>query len=256
MTVDRNTLFGSLGVTREVGVVALTLRGDVERNTYVADGAVPAGWSPPSVRDNTLWTGALRTTLGPGRSFAPFVEVQATARRYDQPLVYGLRRDANGAAAKVGVVADVGPTLRGEIAAGWGFETSADASLGTISGWLLDGRLTWSPTRTIVVEARARTTVEPTTNAGSPGALAHALDGSVEWALRRDFSARLGSGYTLKRYERIPVDEETTMVSAGLTYRFDRTFQTFAEARFEHVTASNAAAYDVGTLTAGVRIRR
>lgn len=253
---DRETRAASLGLTRDVGLVALTLRGEMERNDYFVNGTLPAGSIDPSVQDNTRWVAAFRTTLGPTRSIAPFVEVQTGIRRYDEALVYGLKRDGNGGAVKVGVVLDAGPTLRGEISTGWGLEKPAEGSLSTMSGWLVDGRLTWSPTRLVVVKTQVKTAFDPTTNAGSPGALTRSFAVDLDWSVRRDVTATLGAGLDTKHYFGIDVDERTAMASAGLVYKFDRNFQTFIRAKFEHVTASNAPSYDVGTVISGIRIQR
>lgn len=253
---DRESKTLTLGLTREVGAIGLTLRGEMARSDYFLNGGLAAGAVDPSIQNNTRWTAAFRTTLGPTHTIAPFVEVQTGIRRYDAGLVYGLRRDGDAAAAKIGLAIDTGPTLRGEVSTGWGYEKPADAALSTLSGWLVDGNLTWSPSRLVVVKTKVRTSFEPTTNAGSPGSIARAWSIDLDWSLRRDLTAGIGGGYDTKHYFGIDVDERTTALSAGLTYKFDRTFQTFVRAKFEHVTASNAPTYDVGTVMTGVRIRR
>jgi hypothetical protein len=253
---DRESKTLTLGLTREVGAIGLTLRGEMARSDYFLNGGLAAGAVDPSIQNNTRWTAAFRTTLGPTHTIAPFVEVQTGIRRYDAGLVYGLRRDGDGAAAKIGLTIDTGPTLRGEVSTGWGYEKPADAALSTLSGWLVDGNLTWSPNRLVVVKTKVRTSFEPTTNAGSPGSIARAWTLDLDWALRRDLTASIGGGYDTKHYFGIDVDERTAALSAGLTYKFDRTFQTFVRAKFEHVTASNAPTYDVGTVMTGIRIQR
>lgn len=253
---DRITWGGSAGITRDVGFLGLTLRGEFERNDYVANGAPASGVTDPGVQNNSLWTGALRTTFGPKQAIAPFAEARLSMRRYDEALVYGQRRDGNGMAAVVGVSADTGPILRGEIATGWGVEKPVDGSLPAMSGWLVEGKATWSPTRLVVVRTKLASTFEATTNSGSPGALTRAATVDLDYALRRDLTASLGAGYSIKHYYGIDVDERTAGVSAGLTYKFDRHFQTFLRARFERSTATNAPSYDVTTVTAGVRIQR
>lgn len=253
---DRLTWGGSAGLTRDVGFLGLTLRGEFERNDYVANGALAPGVTDPGVQNNSLWTGALRTTFGPKQALAPFAEARLSTRRYDEALVYGQRRDSNGMAAVVGVAADAGPILRGEIATGWGVEKPVDGALPTMSGWLLEGKATWSPTRLVVVRTKLASNFEATTNSGSPGALTRSLAIDLDHALRRDLTASLGVSYAIKHYYGIDVDERTAGVSAGLTYKFDRHFQTFLRARFERSTATNAPSYDVTTVTAGVRVQR
>ena len=253
---DRQTTGLSLGLRRDVGLIGLSLRGAYERNEYFANGGVPSGAVDPATQNNDRWTTTLRATLGPTRSLAPFVEVEGSLRRYDQEIVYGSRRDGEGGAVRVGVAADAGPVLRGEISTGWGWERPKDDALSAMSGWLLDGNLVWSPNRLIVVRTKLKSVFEPTTNVGSPGALTRTLAVDLDWALRRELTVTVGGGYADKHYYDIDVDEHTTSLSSGLTWKFDRTFQTFVRAKWDHVTASNAAAYDVGTFTTGVRIQR
>ncbi len=253
---DRQTTNLTLGLVRDVGLVGLALRGAFERNEYFANGALSAGATDPSVQNNDRWSTTLRTTLGPTHTLAPFVEVEGSLRRYDAEFVYGNRRDGEGAAVRVGLAADAGPTLRGEIATGWGYEKPRDDALSAMSGWLIDGNLAWSPTRLIVVRTKLKSAFEATTNAGSPGSLTRTLAVDLDWALRRELTATVGVGWNDKHYYGIDVDEHTASLSGGLTWKIDRAFQTFVRARLEHVTSSNAAAYDVGTLTTGIRIQR
>ncbi|NLH81919.1 MAG: outer membrane beta-barrel protein, partial [Phyllobacteriaceae bacterium] len=253
---DRQTTALSLGLARDVGLLGVALRGAFERNEYFANGDLAAGATDPASQNNDRWSTTLRATLGPTHSLAPFVEVEGALRRYDEEIVYGARRDGEGGAVRVGIAADAGPVLRGEISTGWGWEKPRDATLSAMSGWLVDGNLMWSPTRLIVVRTKLKSAFEATTNAGSPGALTRTLAVDLDWALRRELTATVGTAYDDKHYYGIDVDERTASLSGGLTWKFDRTFQTFVRARWDHVTASNAAAYDVGTLTTGMRIQR
>ncbi len=86
-TTDSKT--ASLGITRDVGLVALTLRGDIERYDY-SGGTTSTGASLGSeIQNNTRHIAALRATWGSKGSLRPFVEVQASNRDYDDAIVAG-----------------------------------------------------------------------------------------------------------------------------------------------------------------------
>jgi hypothetical protein len=251
------TKTASLGITRDVGLVALTLRGDIERTDY-SGGTTSTGASLGSeIQNNTRHIAALRATYGSKGSLRPFVEVQASNRDYDDAIVAGSPRDSVGAAAKVGVVADLGPVLRGEISTGWGVERPEKGALPDISGWLLDGSLVWSPTRLTSVKLDAKTSFEPTTLATSAGAVSRTVGVSVDHALRPDLVATAGVALTDKRYAGTSLREDTLTLSSGLTYKVDRNIQTFVKGGLTRYVSSSAGAdYDVATVMVGVRLQR
>ena len=250
---------GSLGLTRDAGLIALTARGDIERTDYSGGTSSTGAALGSDIQNNTRWIGALRATVGTPGSLRPVVEVQTTARRYDQEFVAGSRRDSEGAAVKVGVVADLGPTLRGEMSTGWGTEKPHDGALGDMSGWLLDGTLTWSPTRLTVVKVTAKTDFLPTTLAGSPGALSHVTGVTVEQSVRSNVVAMAGATYTAKSYFGVDQDERDLVLSTGLTYKLDRRFQTFVKGSWESVSVTAPGGntdYTTKVVMVGVRIQQ
>ncbi len=249
---DLETRILSLGLTREAGLIGLTLRGDLERTDYI-DNIAGSG---SAIENNTRWVGALRTTLGSGAVVRPFVEAQISTRRYDTIAVGGSLRDGNGAAIKTGVVADGGPMLRGELSTGWGWEAPVSGDLPTMSAWLIDGSLVWSPTRIDQIRLEAKTVFEPTTLAGSPGALHRTLGATWERALRRDLVGSLGLTWSDKQYFATPTSEGSLLLAGAITHKLNRNVQTFAKASWEHAMVTGAPSYDVGMIMAGVRLQR
>lgn len=251
------TKSGSLGLTRDVGLLALTLRGDVDRADY-SGGTTSSGASlGAEVQNNTRWVGAFRAAYGSKGTIRPFVEIQASRRAYDEPLISGDARDTNGAAVKAGVVADLGPTLRGEISTGWGVERPERGTLPDMSGWLLDGSLVWSPTRLTTVKLDAKTGFEATTLAGATGSVVRTVAVSVDHALRRDLVASAGVSLSDKRYVGANLREDDLVFSSGLTYKVDRNIQTFVKGSLERFTSSSSASnYDAATVMVGVRLQR
>ena len=254
-TVESKT--ASLGVTRDVGLVALTLRGDIERNDY-SGGTTSTGASLGSeIQNNTRHIAALRATYGSKGSLRPFVEAQVSKRDYDDAVVAGSPRDAVGAAMKVGVVADLGPMLRGELSTGWGVERPDKGPLPDISGWLLDGALVWSPTRLTSIKLDAKTSFEPTTLANSPGAVSRAVGVAVDHALRPNLVASAGVAVTDKRFVGTNLHEDTWALTSGLTYKVDRNIQTYVKGSLTRFTSNSPGAdYDAATVMVGVRLQR
>ncbi|TBW40750.1 hypothetical protein EYW49_03220 [Siculibacillus lacustris] len=254
---DLATRTATLGLTRDIGLVALTLRGDVERADY--SGGLTTGGTPlgSEAQNNTRWTGALRATLGPTGGLRPFVEVRSTRRTYDEAVVSGSPRDATGRAGVVGVVADLGPMLRGELATGWGSERPDHGSLPQMAGWLLDGSLIWSPDRLTSVKLEAKTAFEPTTLAAATGSLARTVAVTVERSLRRDLVASLGASLTTRGFVGLNREERDVILSSGLTWKVDRNLQTFVKGSFERFSGSLAdVGYDTAVVMVGVRLQR
>jgi hypothetical protein len=254
---DLQTRTASLGITRDAGLIALTLRGDVERSDYSGGTTTTGAPLGSEVQNNTRLIGALRATVGSPGSLRPFVELQASHRDYDQDLISGSRRDGVGAAVKVGAVADLGPTLRGEISTGWGTERADDRTLPVMSGWLLDGSLAWSPTRLTVVKVTAKTEFQPTTLAGSPGAVSRTVGLTLDQSLRRDLVATAGIAFTGKSYFGVTQDERDVILSTGLTYKVNRNLQTFVRGSWEKFGSNIAGAdYSTAVVMLGVRVQQ
>ena len=254
-TVESKT--ASLGITRDVGLLALTLRGDVERSDY-SGGTTASGASLGSeIQNNTRFVGALRATLGSKGTFRPFVEVQGSKRDYDDAIVAGSPRDSTGGAVKVGVLTDFGPKLRGEVSTGWGVERPDKGTLPDMSGWLFDASLVWSPLRPTSVRLDARTSFEATTLATATGAMVRSVGVGVDHALRPDLLASAGVSVTDKRYIGSALHEDTLVLSSGLTYKIDRNIHTFVKGSLTRFSSSTGASdYDAATVMVGVRLQR
>ena len=254
-TVDSKTV--SVGVTRDAGLLALTARTDLTRTDYSGGTSTSGATLGSDVQNNSRIVGALRATYGSQGTIRPFVEVETSRRVYDQKLISGSQRDGTGAAVRVGAVADVGPTLRGEISTGWGAEKTEDAGLPTMSGWLLDGSLTWSPTRITVVKVTAKSEFVPTTLAGSPGALSRSFGVTLERSLRPDIVASVGATIGAKDYFGVTQSEKDLILSTGLTYKVNRHLQTFVKGSWETFTTQPSTSnYQISTVMVGVRVQR
>jgi hypothetical protein len=239
----------SLGVTRAVGLVGLTLRGDVDRTRYTGGEPVT-----DTSRDNTRTALALRATLGGAAIVTPYVEVQAIGRRFSDPASRG--RDSRGGAAILGARIDLGPVLSGEVAAGWSRETSDDPALGALTGPTFDARLLWSPTRLTDVTFTARTTLDPTTLAGSPGSVDRRAEATLAHRLTRDWTGTLGVSAEARSYEGVSLEERTVGASAEVAWRFDPHLELYARGDWSRFTSSRPGEdYRSVTVMTGLRLR-
>jgi hypothetical protein len=249
------TTGASAGLTREAGIVGVTLRGDVDRTSYSGGQLVGGGAiASDAARDNTRVALALRVGLTSDAVAKPYVEVQGIRRAFDAASMSG--RDSQGIAGKVGATLDFGPVLRGDVAAGWTREVLEDDSLGVLDGATFDASLLWSPTRLTEVNLSARTTLDPTTLAGSPGSVGRRAAIAVRHALRRDVIASAGVAGEARRYEGLSLEERTVSGEAELAYRFNPHAEIYGRgewARFS--TTTPGANYSDVTVMTGLRLR-
>lgn len=252
------TLTGSVGLTRDVGLFALTLRGDVARGTYSGGELFGGGSLGVINRDNTQVVGALRVTYNASEALKPFVEGQLTSRTYDQAVINGDDRNSTGYILKGGVTTDLGPLLRGEISAGYGVERPRSASLSELRGLVVDGSLVWSPTRLTKVTLTASTAFEPSTVSGVSGSVADTVGVTLEQSLRRDLTAQIGGQFLTRTYTANAMPNEYDLkATTGLTYKFNRNVQVFVRGEFERfMRVGGAGDYDSETVYAGVRLQR
>lgn len=251
---DVNVITGSLGVTREAGILAATLRGGVARTMYSEDqdGADRSG------RNNTLYSATLRLDARTGAILQPFAEVTGLRRAYDEDCAAPcIRRDATGYALRSGVTIAAGPKLAGELAGGWRVERLDSGQLKDLAGLTVDGSLVWSPTRLTTVTAGLTTTLSPSDLAGSSGSILYSADLRVSHALSERLVAQAGAGYALRHYEGVGIDEATTSALAGATYALTRNVALTGTYTYRTFDSSIAGAdYDENRIQAGVRIRR
>lgn len=251
---DVNVVNASLGVTREAGILAATLRGDVARTMY-SEGQ---SGTDRSGRDNTLYSATLRLDARTGAMLQPFAEVTALRRAFDEDCAAPcIRRDAKGYALRSGVTIAAGPKLAGEVAAGWRVERLDSRQLQDLAGLTVDGSLVWSPTRLTTVTAGLTTTLSPSDLAGSSGSILYSADLRVSHALSERLVAQAGAGYARRHYQGVGIEEATTSALAGATYALTRNVALTGTYTYRTFDSSIARAdYDENRIQAGVRIRR
>jgi hypothetical protein len=246
--VDGTTLSAGAGVSQAFGRLSVNLKGDVSRATYT-DGV--------GDRDTTAVTGTLRVGYEVSPAIQPFVEAKFGRRLYDNAIdANGNRRAAWTSGLRGGIAFDMGPTLKAEVAAGYGLERLDDTVLGELRGATFDATLAWAPTRLTTIRATLATTFTPTTLAGSPGSIDRTASLSLEHDLTRQIALELMGSYTFRDYQNLPTTEEIATASATATYRFTREVGAFARGSVSRTKSTGAAAVDDARILVGVRLTR
>jgi hypothetical protein len=215
--VDR--LDAELGLTRRFGRVAARLGAFVERSLHGEVALAGGGVDPRTDLDNTEFGASLRTAYDGGGSLAPFVEVAAGSRVFDEARdEAGYARGSVWGELRGGIVVDRGEKLSGEVSLGYRREAIDDDRLDDLDVILANAAVLWSPRR--LTEVRFDLTTEASA-ATDPGVAATILY-SGSFALARRLTPRL-----------------TAEIGGGLDYEFavggdqhDVTFTGHAEAAY------------------------
>lgn len=239
-------LSGSLGVTRDAGLIAVTLRGGL-------DGTIYTGGDDAGDRDNMVASGTLRLAYNLRATVSPFAEATVLGRFYQD----GTERNAKGYALRTGFVFNGGPKLAGEIGVGWRSEDLDGAQYKNLQGLLVDGDLTWSPSRLTSVRLSASTAFEASSLTGASGSLIHSGELTVAHSLTHDVAVEVSGGAAYRSYQGIDLNELTYTGSATATYAISNTAAVQAEYSYERVDSSRSGQdYDSHTIEAGFRFRR
>ncbi|MBN9672392.1 outer membrane beta-barrel protein [Roseibium aggregatum] len=250
------TLSGSLGASRQVGIVAATAAFDVDRSTYSSDDGSDSVFE--SARDNTLFSTSLRLDGNTGSVFSPFVEGSLLLRRYDETCSGALceNRNANGYQLRGGLTVASAPKVSAEIGGGWRIENIEDDRLDDLSGLVVSGSLVWSPSRLTTVTGGIGTSFDSTDIPTASGSIVY----SGDLRLAHEFSDRLvaetGVGYSYRTYEGISIEEQTLTGFGGVTFALTKNTAltaNYTHRRFE--SSQQGSDYTENAVEAGLRFR-
>lgn len=248
-------LSGSLGVSRNAGLLSVSLKAGASRTFYTSDTASASA----EERNNTLYTATLRLDSNGGGVFAPFAESSLLLRRFDDTCIGGSceNRNSNGYQVRGGFRIANGPKLSGEIGAGWRIEKLDDSRLEALEGFTVDGSLVWSPSKLTTVTAGLGTSFEPTNITGVSGSIIYSGDLRLAHAFSDRFVGEAGGGYSYRTYQGSSSEGKTLTGFAGATYAVTRNVALKAKYSFTaYDSSSTGADYTENRVEAGVRIRR
>jgi len=247
-------LTGTLGFTRDVGLVSATLGTDVDRTTYTTGGSS----SGTSGRDNTLYSANLRLQGRGGAIFEPFAVGSLLLRRFDNTCSDALceDRNANGYELRGGVTIAASPKLTGEISGGWRIEDLKDNRLDALQGAVFDGSLVWSPSRLTTVTAGLSTSFETTDIDYASGSIIYSGDLRAAHSFSDRFVGEAGVGYSYRTYQGAPIQENSLTGFVGMTYAVTRNIAF--ETQYNYTTYDTTVAgsdYTRNSIEAGFRFR-
>ncbi len=243
-----NSLSASLGFTRKNQRLTISMHGTVQNISYLDPGEAE--------RDLTSYQIPLRVAYAISPRSAVFVE--AYVNRRDARLAFdrsGVDRDVTTLGALAGISFDLGERLRGEIGVG-GFNASPDGPLPAFSGIAFNGQLRWSPmTRTAVTLNAFRGDIA-TVQSGATGRIDTRVNLRVDQEIRHNLLGWLSVGYRGTTYRgNLGRKLDTVIVGGELEYLASRTVSVFANALYEHRSASRPLdRFDQTVVGIGIRL--
>ncbi|WP_162901672.1 outer membrane beta-barrel protein [Breoghania sp. L-A4] len=238
-------LEGTLSATREVGLIAATLRGSVGGSAYTGG----TGTS----RNNAVASAGLRLGYDFRAAISPFAEAAVLGRMYENAP----GRDALGYELRGGLAIDRGDKLSGEVAVGYHLEDLEGTGFKTLEGVLVEAALVWSPSRLTTVTLNASTAFEATSLAGSSGSIVYGGDATVAHSLTSDLAVDAGGTAAYRRYQGLDLEELTLSGSVGATYAITSYAAVQARYTYEWFDSTQAGSnYTSNTIEAGLRLRR
>lgn len=253
------TFTGGVSVDRDFGRLKGTLSATASRAIYGS--ATYANGTTVSRSDRNANTGTLSLRLGYAVSpvLTPFVEGALTKTVYDQTTdSSGYARSSSGWTLRTGVEADFGDKWKGELSAGYDYNSYADSRLASIGTLAVDGSLTWSPLRGTDVTLGVGTSIQPSTTAGTSGYVLRTFTASVSQEITRRLVARLTGGVGFNDYPSgsSAPDSRSLTAGAGLTWSANRYVDVTGDVDWQYDSYTGSTGYHALTFMAGVTLKR
>ena len=254
----RQSIDGSLGLSKNFGPLQLTGTGRIERDIYGDADLSTGGTVSQEDRNSTLAAFVLRTGWELSPALTPFVEGEIGKRFYDNKVdAAGYRRSGVRSGIRGGLEIDIAEKWVGELSAGWIAESFDDDRLRTLSGATFDADLTWSPMRGTTVVLNGNTTVEATTSAGDSGSVLYSAALSATRELRANLTGNASVGLGLRDFKDLDSRELIWNTEASLTYWFNRYAGLTGRARYEQITSDLPFRdMDATSVFVGIRLQR
>jgi hypothetical protein len=248
----------TVGVGQRFNRFDVALRGLIDRTTYQDSRFTDGTTASNEARNFDQYATQLRAgyELTPG--VIPFVELDADRRRHDLSVdSFGIDRDSQGRATKIGTTFELSRILTGELSFGYLARDYTDPTLSSIKGPTFDGSLTWVASALTTFKLIAVTRADESTLAGVSGVFTHELGIEVDHAFRTWLDATLKFTGDRDVYVGIPRQDDRYAVAFDLTYKLNREMQIKGELRREWLT-SNLPGNDYQAYVAmlGLRLQR
>ncbi len=223
---------------------------------------VPLKIGPPEKNTDRNYTEpsfTLKATLGSSVArLRPYVEVQYAPRFHDQIIDdNGQKRDSQGYSGTLGVTLNDDPFWQGDVALAYLVRSYADPGLATTSALGLRGRLEWSPTPLLKIEAITGVDLGETANIGVGGTQNWNVGLNATYALRDNVNLMAGIGLTRSDIGPQKTTNKTAM--AGFEWTLNpnmSTIVTYQGNWYEDGTAAGSGNYDEQRLMTSIILKR
>ena len=188
----------------------------------------------------------------------PFFEIDADTRRHDLAVDrFGIDRNSQGRAAKIGSTFELSRILTGQAAFGYLERSYTDPALPDLKGPTFDASLTWLASALTTFRLTAVTSANESTLAGVSGVFTHEVGIEVDHAFRTWLEATLRFTGDRDAYVGEPRLDNRYAASAALAYKLTRDLQLKGELRREWLTSNMPANnYQAYVALLGVRLQR
>jgi len=252
------TLNGSLGVEREIGLIFGGVTGRVERSIYGDAELSTGGKVSQEDRDNTFASLTLRGGYQLSAAIKPFAEIEVGKRVYDERQdSNGFERGATRLGARAGAIIDMGEKLNGEFSIGYLRENIEDERLDDIGGLSLNAAMNWSPERGTDVRLAAQTIVEGGTAPGESGSILYLANIDVQRLIRANLTFDAGLDVTARDNRDGSGTDYGLGAELGATYWFNRFVGINGSYRHEFMKSDVASReYTSNSVYLGVKLQR
>ena len=224
----------AFALNHQINRLSLQLRGSITDLEFAPVTSTSGAIISNAERNTTQREVAVRTSWAVNGRMDVFAEVAVNDRDYRAAPDDGILRSSTGERYRLGVT--FGPqnnTLRGEVSAGWGWQTPRDGRLAEIEGFIVDANLAWRASALTTFSLTARSDFLDTTTTGSFGALSRQVGLEARHTIRRYLIGIAGIKYTVNPYEAVSINERELATEAGFDYYLNRDAIIFA--RYQHI---------------------
>ena len=249
---------GTLGYARRFNWLEIAAKGSADRAVYQASSLTDGSTASNDDSNFDQYAGSLRASYELTPGVKPFLEGGLDTRLHDLAVDRsGMRRDSEGATARVGTTFEITRKLTGEVASGYLTRRYQDPSLRELAGATLDASLVWTASALTRVSLTARSNADETIVAGVSGTLRRDFGLQVDHAFRRWLIGTVRLGYGLDDYVGSERDDERYSLSAALLYKLTRTTQIKGEFRQDWLHSSVPGVdYTASAVLLGLRFER
>ena len=194
-----HSLSGSLAVTQDFGPMSARIAAgsnvrlfeDVKLGKGVVEDNSDRDYVEPSLALRTIYNeyGVIKPYVE--ASYAPRIHTRATDRN-------GIGRDSTGYGITAGVQLDTGPIWAGDLGLTYLHRNYDAVSLGSAEAFGLTGSLTWSPTELTKIVMASGTSLDETTEAGTPANTIWRASLDMTYALRDNVDLSAGAAVEIE----------------------------------------------------------